>query len=154
MSVTRTATAKDYLEDHKCVCCPESVRRTLSTMLDMSLLKSPSFLLLSVSGFFTVLGMYTPFMYIEQRAIKHGIEKSAAVLLITLLGVTNTIGRIFSGIISSLPNMNANAISYVSLIMSGAVTILSCFWITTAVQYTYACVYGLTVGNLYLNSSE
>lgn len=153
MSVTRTATAKDYLEDHKVMCCPVSMRRTIATMLDMSLLKSPSFLLLSISGFFTVLGMYAPFIYIEARAIKHNMDKEAAVFLMTLVGVTNTVGRIISGIISSFPNVNATMLSYVSLVLSGAATMLSVISITIGFQYTYACVFGITVGNLYLYSS-
>lgn len=154
MSVTRTATAKDYLEDHKVMCCPVSIRRTIVTMLDMSLLKSPSFLLLSISGFFTVLGMYAPFIYIEARALKHHIHEDTAVFLMTLVGITNTAGRIICGIISSFPKASPITLSYISLIMCGTATILSVISITTTVQYAYACVFGITVGNLYFNSSE
>jgi hypothetical protein len=66
MSVTRLPTKNDVQEEvsRKCKLCPEAVRRTLSTMLDMSLLRSPTFLLLCFSGFITMMGFYVPFMYL------------------------------------------------------------------------------------------
>jgi hypothetical protein len=66
MSVTRLPSKKDVQEEvsRECKLCPEAVRRTLSTMLDMSLLKSPTFLLLCFSGFITMMGFYVPFMYL------------------------------------------------------------------------------------------
>jgi hypothetical protein len=66
MSVTRLPTKKDVQEEvaKECKLCPEAVERTLATMLDMSLLKSPTFLLLSFSGFITMMGFYVPFMYL------------------------------------------------------------------------------------------
>ena len=66
MSVTRLPTVKDLAEEESgsCYLCPESVRRILSTMLDWSLLKSPSFLILAISGAMTMMGFYTPFMYL------------------------------------------------------------------------------------------
>jgi hypothetical protein len=60
MSVTHMPTRHDIEEEEepesKCNMCPEAVRRTLSTMLDVSLLKNLSFILLAFSGFFTMMG--------------------------------------------------------------------------------------------------
>jgi hypothetical protein len=67
MSVTRLPTAQDLAEEESgsCYLCPESVRRILTTMLDLSLLKSPSFLILAISGCLTMMGFYTPFVYLK-----------------------------------------------------------------------------------------
>lgn len=67
MSVTRLPTKKDLAEEssQSCNLCPEAVRRTLYTMLDMSLLRSPTFLVLALSGFFTMMGFYVPFTYLK-----------------------------------------------------------------------------------------
>lgn len=69
MSVTRLPTAKDYAEEESgsCYLCPESVRRILSTMLDISLLKKPSFLILAISGGLTMTGFYTPFVFVPSK---------------------------------------------------------------------------------------
>lgn len=47
------------------VCFPSN---TLTEMFDLNLLKSPSFLLLSLSGFLCLVGFFIPFMYIADRA--------------------------------------------------------------------------------------
>lgn len=69
MTVTHLPTLNDVLEEETCQCtlCPEAVRRTLATMLDMSLLTSPSFFLLCFSGFLTNMGFYIPYMYLESK---------------------------------------------------------------------------------------
>lgn len=73
MSVTRLPTAHDVEEEKSgnCYICPESVTRILTTMLDLSLLKSPSFLILAISGGLTMLGFYTPFMYLPGNKFNH-----------------------------------------------------------------------------------
>lgn len=43
----------------------KSAMHTLTTMLDFSILASPSFLVLTCSGFLTLLGFFVPFMYIS-----------------------------------------------------------------------------------------
>lgn len=67
LSVTRLPTYNDVMEEQSqsCKLCPESVKRTLKTMLDTTLLSSPSFLILCISGFITMMGFYVPFMYIK-----------------------------------------------------------------------------------------
>lgn len=68
MSVTRLPTYTDIFEEKKKFSiCPEAVRRALGTMLDMSLLKSYTFIMLAISGFITSMGMYTPFMFINGK---------------------------------------------------------------------------------------
>lgn len=147
MSVTRVATVRDLQEDHMvCICCPESMLRTMATMLDMSLLKSPSFLMLATSGFFTVLGMYSPFIYMESRALAHGMRKEDSVLLLSVTGISNIFGRILGGIISSLPHMKATIVSYVSLFISGLATVLSFWSFSVVFQYSYCSLFGMTVG--------
>jgi hypothetical protein len=44
--------------DHSHPCCSPGI---LKKMLDVSLLVSPTFLLLSISGFFTMLGLFVSF---------------------------------------------------------------------------------------------
>lgn len=69
MTVTRLPTFNDVLEEEtsQCTLCPEAVQRTLATMLDISLLTSPTFLLLCISGFTTMMGFFIPFMFLESK---------------------------------------------------------------------------------------
>ncbi|XP_070156515.1 monocarboxylate transporter 12 isoform X3 [Polyergus mexicanus] len=147
MSVTRLPTATDVAEEESgsCYLCPESVRRILTTMLDLSLLKSPSFLILAISGGLTMMGFYTPFMYVPDRAIKANIDASTAMFLVSVIGIGNTIGRIVCGLASSLPGVNALVVNNMFISVGGLVTILSGISLTEGYQFFYAASFGLSI---------
>lgn len=88
MSVTRMLNQKDVEEEEEpsCKLCPEAVRRTLATMLDVSLLKSPSFMLLALSGFFTMMGFFIPFMYLSKRAVLNGMDEDISSYIVSAIG--------------------------------------------------------------------
>lgn len=88
MSVTRMPTKNDVIEEveHSCKLCPEAVRRTLATMLDISLLKSLSFMLLALSGFFTMMGFFIPFMYLNPRAVENQMNPNIASYIVSTIG--------------------------------------------------------------------
>lgn len=89
MSVTRLPTQADVeeIDEPSCKICPEAVRRTLATMLDMTLLRSPSFMLLAISGFFTMMGFFVPFMYITQRATSGGMDQNVSLFIVSAIGM-------------------------------------------------------------------
>lgn len=47
---------------------PESFKSALGTMLDVSLLKDPVFMLIGVSNVFGMAGLYVPFVYLVDFA--------------------------------------------------------------------------------------
>lgn len=55
-----------------CPCCalPESVKSVLLSMLDISLLKDPVFMLIGLSNVFGMAGLYVPFVYLVDSATK------------------------------------------------------------------------------------
>lgn len=126
--------------------CPEAVRRTLATMLDMSLLKSPSFMLLAISGFLCMMGFFVPFMYLKSRAAENGWDKNDGAFLISAIGISNTVARILCGFLSSLESVDANLLSNIAITLGGVTTILSGFAITPFVQFSYALIFGLAIG--------
>lgn len=147
MSVTRLPTKKDVQEEvsKECKLCPEAVQRTLATMLDMSLLRSPTFLLLCFSGFITMMGFYVPFMYLTDRAEVSGMEPAMAIWLVSTIGITNTIGRVACGLVSSLPGVDALLINNVALTIGGIATILSGVSLSFGYQIFYSSVFGLAM---------
>ncbi|KAF5301571.1 hypothetical protein FQR65_LT08876 [Abscondita terminalis] len=147
LSVTRPPTKHEIEEEvnKECRFCPESIRRPLATMLDISLLKSISFLILAISGLLTMLGFFVPFVYLKERAVLGGIEDSKAVWLISTIGITNTIGRVLSGMFSSLPQVNVLLVNNISLTIGGIATILSGISLSEEYQFGYAVVFGLSM---------
>jgi MFS transporter, MCT family, solute carrier family 16 (monocarboxylic acid transporters), member 14 len=147
LSVTHMPTRQDIEEEEdqtsKCKICPEAVRRTLSTMLDVSLLKDYSFILLIFSGFFTMMGFFVPFIYISDRALKAGIDKSTAAFFVSSIGISNTIARILFGWISSFEGVNALHLNNIFITLGGLATMFSGMFMDVASQYVYTAIFGL-----------
>lgn len=138
---------KDYVETEKpCSVCPESIKRTLATMLDFSILKSCSFVLLALSGFFTMMGLFTPMIYICIRAVINGFDRDSASLLLACMGGANIIGTLLCGVLPSTFSISANTLSYGCLLGAGFATLLSSQNFNDTAQFSYACIYGATIG--------
>lgn len=147
LSVTRAEILKEGTEERlHWKCCPESIIRTLVTMLNFHLLKSLAFVCLVSSGFFTILGMYIPFIYLIERATELGISKNVSYHLFTALGISNGLGRIMSGVISSFPKAKPLVVSYCSIFICGLSTLVSYFLKDVYSQFVYVSIFGLTIG--------
>ncbi|XP_014278918.1 monocarboxylate transporter 9 isoform X4 [Halyomorpha halys] len=103
-----------------CPCCtlPESFKSALATMLDFSLLKNPVFLLIGISNVFGMAGLYIPFVYLVDYAVEEGIERSTASMLLSIIGITNTIGRVACGWIADFPSVNSLFLNNMSLVVA------------------------------------
>ncbi|KAL5288108.1 hypothetical protein ACFFRR_008765 [Megaselia abdita] len=147
MSVTRLPTKQDIIEEEERTCklCPEAVRRTLSTMLDTSLLKSPSFMLLACSGFLTMMGFFVPFIFIVPRAVEGNMDKDTALMVVSAIGISNTIARIVCGLLSSFPSVSALMLNNVAITVGGIFTIFSGLWMTNAYQFAFAAIFGICI---------
>lgn len=147
MSVTHMPTRQDVEEEEEtqtsCKMCPEAVRRTLSTMLDVSLLKDYSFILLALSGFFTMMGFFVPFIYIADRARIGGIDDATAVFFVSAIGVSNTIARIVFGYASSFDGINALHLNNFFIFVGGVATMFSGYFMQVSAQYLYTSIFGL-----------
>lgn len=147
MSVTHMPTQKDVDEEDEqsssCTMCPEAVRRTLSTMLDVSLLKDYSFILLALSGFFTMMGFFVPFIYIADRAEVGGIDNSTSVYFVSAIGVSNTIARIGFGWLSSFEGINALHLNNIFILIGGLATMFSGMFMDVTSQFIYTAIFGL-----------
>ncbi|XP_068633944.1 monocarboxylate transporter 12 [Battus philenor] len=144
LAVTHLPTQEDVQEDEsgKCTLCPEAVRRTLATMLDISLFKSPTFVILAVSGFFTMLGFFVPYVYVKTRAQAHGLSMDTGVMLVSVIGISNIIGRIGCGLVSSMPKMSPLWLNNIALSAGGLATMLSGISYNSGFQFAYCVIFG------------
>ena len=86
--------------------------RVLSSMIQFSLFKSLTFDVLCVSSFITFLGFFVPFMYLAARAVDEGADKESASLLLSIIGITNTLGRVACGAFSDHPKVRSYLITF------------------------------------------
>lgn len=103
-----------------CPCCvlPESFKSALGTMLDVSLLKDPVFMLIGISNVFGMAGLYVPFVYLVDAAVLDGIETSKASFLLSIIGITNTFGRVICGYVADFPKVDSLLLNNICLAIS------------------------------------
>ncbi|XP_066598650.1 monocarboxylate transporter 9 isoform X1 [Prorops nasuta] len=101
-----------------CLVLPESFKEALATMMDMSLLKDPVFLLIGISNVFGMAGLYVPFVYLVDAAILDGIETNSASFLLSIIGITNTVGRVACGYVADFPQVDSLLLNNICLIIS------------------------------------
>lgn len=84
--------SKTVVHFSKCKWIPLSVRNALNEMVDIELLKEPVMMLLCLSNLLGMLGFYVPFMFVIDMAAEKGISKENASLLLSVVGIMNTLG--------------------------------------------------------------
>ncbi|CAH0552902.1 unnamed protein product [Brassicogethes aeneus] len=128
-----------------CLVLPESFKSALSTMMDMSLLKDPVFLLIGISNFFGMAGLYVPFVFLVDMAIQDGIEQSQASFLLSIIGITNTVGRIACGYFADFPQVNALFVNNVCLVISTIAVAMTPLCHSYGAYITMAVFFGVAV---------
>lgn len=120
-SPERTVHPLTHIEERKPKCgwlpCPSEFKDALSEMLDCSLFIDPIFILFSVSNFLTSIGFYIPYVYVVTMCKDKNIENPE--YLISVIGVSNLIGRIVLGYISDKPWVNRLLAYNVCLTIAG-----------------------------------
>ncbi|EFX71872.1 hypothetical protein DAPPUDRAFT_326804 [Daphnia pulex] len=119
-----------------CRCIPESARKEISGLMDFSLMKDPVFLFLGVSNVFGMLGFYVPFVYIIDAATTKGIDEETAAFLLSIIGITNTVGRLISGYISDFPAVDSLFVTNVCIAVSG----VAVFCVPFCYDYVGFCI--------------
>ncbi|KAF5279281.1 hypothetical protein FQR65_LT15440 [Abscondita terminalis] len=124
----------------------EETKETFNEMLDFSLFKDPIFILFTLSNFCTSIGFNIPYVYIVSKAKSLGISPENASILLSVIGVANTIGRIVLGYISDNPKINRLWIYNICLTVCGLATALSAFCLDFYSLAVYGSVFGFTIG--------
>ncbi|XP_058455103.1 monocarboxylate transporter 2 isoform X4 [Malaya genurostris] len=128
-----------------CLVLPESFKNALGAMMDMSLLKDPVFMMIGISNVFGMAGLYVPFVYLVDAAVSNGIEQNSASFLISIIGITNTVGRIVCGYIADFPKVDALFLNNICLVISTFAVALTPFCHSYASYVAMAIGFGIAV---------
>ncbi|XP_030373139.1 monocarboxylate transporter 4 [Scaptodrosophila lebanonensis] len=142
------AEAEKHREEYDlcpCICIPDSVKSVVNTMLDVSLLRDPVFMLIGVSNIFGMAGLYVPFVYLVDAAKEHGIAKNDAAMLLSIIGITNTVGRVFCGWVADLPQVNSLLLNNICLLISTVAVTLTPLCYSYGAYITMAVFFGIAI---------
>ncbi|EFO26049.1 hypothetical protein LOAG_02432 [Loa loa] len=135
----------DYYADRRCKWIPVRIRNVLSEMIDISLLKEPAMFLLCISNLCGMLGFYVPFMFLIDMAVAKGHTKASGSLLLSVIGITNTIGRIAFGWLADRGWLSALTISNFALLGCGVLTCLCPLFPSYGGLMVYSILFGFII---------
>jgi len=124
------------------------VKNAMVQMTDLSLFKDPVYVLIALSNFLTNVGYDMPRVFLPDRAESvGGISKSAASWLLSIWGISNTVGRVLIGYVSDYDRVAPHRllIYIVSLLLCGVVNVLSVFCHDYATLVVYSALFGASL---------
>lgn len=138
LSATSVAVSESNKGPDKCSC----VKSMFAGMFDVSLLRSPTFILYGLSCFLCMIGFFVPFTYIPDLAEDFGMSSSQSAWLISTIGILNCIGRICAGYVSDKPWADCIVINIVALIAGGVTTMFVPFYSVYWILLLYTILFG------------
>ncbi|KAG8236226.1 hypothetical protein J437_LFUL016752 [Ladona fulva] len=128
-----------------CLPLPEAFKSALGSMLDVSLLRDPVFLLIGISNVFGMLGLYVPFVYLVDAATLQGIDPGSASFLLSIIGITNTFGRVAVGYVADLPQVDSLLMNNLCLLGSGVAVAVTPFCNSYGLFVAISILFGIFV---------
>ncbi|XP_067668388.1 monocarboxylate transporter 13-like [Haliotis asinina] len=137
----------DYITATRKKCPTETNRQSWSQFF--SLFCNPCFTMFVIAVDVAHLGYMVPFVHLPDMATQMGIEKYMTAYLISTMGVSNIVGRIFLGWVSDLPCVNVILLHGVSLMVCGVATVASPHLSHFYALAGYSVVQGVCIGWLF-----
>ncbi|WAQ95311.1 MOT12-like protein [Mya arenaria] len=94
------------------------MKRVLKALFDPTILKNPLYVVFAISNFILYFWYDVPYIFLVDRATELGMDENKASLLISILGIVNTVGQILYGIIGDR-EVNLSVLYGISLMACG-----------------------------------
>jgi len=133
--------AKEGMEEDE-----QGILAVLSSMTNLELLGDPKFLLICASNTFGFLGFYVPFVYLPSLAESQlDISSEQGALLLSVVGISNTLGRILSGWLSDFAFVDSLFVVNCSLVLSALCVFFFPFVTSYSMLLTVGAFFGLSI---------
>ncbi|GFT63000.1 monocarboxylate transporter 14 [Nephila pilipes] len=124
-----------------------SFRNAAAEMLGLSLLGNYIFLIFVVGTFMQFFGIMAPFVYICHKAMEINVANaSQASILLSIVGVFNTIGNVFFGICADRVKFRVLYIYCLCFVVNGIATMMTSLISQYYQMAFYSIIFGLTYG--------
>ena len=106
--------------------------------------RTKRFLGLYAACLFCALGVFVPFVHLTPYAVDHGIAKSAAVLLVSIIGIGSTVGRfLLGGLADRLGRILSLLLMFAGMAVSLLIWVFSTtFWPLAIFAFVFGTAYG------------
>ena len=120
--------------------------QTTTKIMDFRLLLNVPFILFAVSNFFSGFGYVVPYIFLPNRGRVLGFSSSQSSWLVSMLGISNIVGRIATGVIANLKCVNKLLFYNTVRLIWGIATLLSVLLYTFPLQMCYSFLFGFING--------
>lgn len=125
----------------------DGVAQFFSQLFDVSLLRDPVCLCISLSMLVFGFGYFTPIVHVVEYAEDLGIDGESAALLVSWFGVASTIGRMLMGLVADNPRFSLLYTFCFSLFASGVVTSLAFLYQSELDFIVFVTIFGFFSGS-------
>ncbi|XP_053403919.1 monocarboxylate transporter 12-like [Mercenaria mercenaria] len=125
--------------------CMSSCSCDVSSFFDLEVLKSPSLWVYGMSCFICNIGFYIPFTFLPDLADSFGMTSQQGAMLISIIGILNTIGRVAAGWVADRKWADTTTIDGVALIIGGVATLFVPKYTLYAISAVYCGVFGIII---------
>ena len=126
--------------------CWEETIFMFKQTLDPSLLTNIAFINFLLSNLLCSIGYIVPYIYIHDHATGMGRTPYESSMLISVIGIMNTLGRIFFGYLSDSPRVNRIILYGMALLICGIATCFYPFCYNYPLMMAFAVVFGIFTG--------
>ena len=123
-----------------------SALQTVSEMMDLQLFLDAVFILFAVSNLLASIGFVVPYIFLPNRGLRHGFSSSQSSWLISMVGISNTIGRVVFGYIADMKFVNRLMLYNTVLVICGICSVFSDLMWTFPLQMCYSFSFGFFIG--------
>jgi len=117
-------------------------------LIDVGILKNVPFLLYILSNIPTLMGVYTLFSYLPAIGDSNGLSPEQSSFLISMIGITNTIGRVIFGWLTDMPGVSPLMVNLVATFISTLFPILLSFPHRYSAYLAISATLGLSISPL------
>lgn len=124
--------------------------KKISKVFDLSVLKQGIVLIVLVNNFLFNLGFIVPYVFLPYYTAQAGIAATTTATIISVIGITDFVGRIFFGIIGTCMSIPTVHLYSISSIVTGSACIILQFFTNIFPFYVFAVIFGFFVGKFIL----
>jgi len=123
--------------------CMKAASDALKMMLNCGLFADPIFVLACLINVLAMFALFLPFIFIVKLAESKGVPLAEGTNLLSVIGITNTVGRLAIGGASVIPWVNTIIVHNMSLVLMGVALILNQFCLNFISMSITAGAFGL-----------
>eukprot|EP00092_Neocalanus_flemingeri_P021648 GFUD01023481.1.p1 GENE.GFUD01023481.1~~GFUD01023481.1.p1 ORF type:complete len:462 (+),score=95.14 GFUD01023481.1:81-1388(+) len=109
------------------VLAPVKTKNTVrqnTKLIDLEIFKNIPFVLVMIGNIPTVMAVYTTYAYLPSMAESFGYTSDKASFLVSMVGITNTVGRVASGWITDIPCISPLVVTITATLLGGIFPVL------------------------------